>query len=127
MAASASPEESDRRESIRGMTSSGDDSTLLDQRAVLDALSRAVVVTSPDGYILLWNGTAELLYGSLEHEVVGRSILDVLAPPAELATTPSDFDVVAGGISMAGDRLIQRRDGATIRVRTHTAPIVGPD
>ncbi len=71
-------------ESIRGMTSSGDDSALPDQRAVLDALGGAVVATGPDGVILLWNRGAEALYGWTEPEVLGRSILDVLAPPADL-------------------------------------------
>lgn len=76
------------------MTSSGDDSALPNQRAVLDALDGAAVVTGPDGVILLWNRGAEALYGWTEHEVLGRSILDVLAPPADLTTNHGDVDLV---------------------------------
>ena len=48
--------------------------------AVLDAVSRAVVATDTEGNILYWNRAAELLYGWTVDEVIGRHVLDVLAP-----------------------------------------------
>src|SRR3954464_8931634 len=50
------------------------------ERDVIDALPRAVIVTAPDGAILLWNPPAEVLYGWTEDEVLGLSVMDVLVP-----------------------------------------------
>ena len=52
----------------------------LDTRAVIGALARAVIVTDPDGRILLWNAAAERLYGWAERDVLGRSVLDSSLP-----------------------------------------------
>ena len=96
----------------------------LDLRAVLDSLARAVVVTDPDGLIVLWNQAAERLYGWSESEVLGASVLQLLAPPEELPENRQDFASVVGGSSKTGDRLVRRRDGRTLRVHTFTAPML---
>ena len=107
------------------MTNDADDPPIVgvDARAVLDALVRAVVVTDPDGHILLWNRSAEELYGWADHEVLGRSILDVLAPDDEFGANHQDLMTVADGKVMSGDRLVTRRDGQLLRVLTFTRPI----
>jgi len=107
------------------VTNDADDPPIVgvDARAVLDALVRAVVVTDPDGYILLWNRSAEELYGWADHEVLGRSILDVLAPDDEFGANHQDLMTVADGKVMSGDRLVTRRDGQLLRVLTFTRPI----
>ncbi len=100
---------------------------MVDPRAVLDVLERAVIVTDPAGHILLWNRAAESFYGWAEHEVLGRSILDVLAPPHQAETDASDLAQLAGGSSKTGDRLVVGRDGNEIRVHTFTSPMVDAD
>ena len=55
------------------------------ERDVLDALPRALIVTDPSGRVAVWNQRAEALYGWDEDEVLGRSIIELLAPPAALA------------------------------------------
>ena len=92
-------------------------------REVVDALAQAIVVTDADGHILLWSRSAETLYGWSEHEVLGRSVLDVLVPVGEMSDNREDLRVVAGGQAMAGDRRVARRDGRVLRVRTHTTPV----
>src|SRR5690606_4388755 len=74
--------------------------------------------------IVLWNRAAEQLYGWSEHEVLGMSILDVLAPLDDAARNREHLQRVANGTPMTGDRLVRHRDGHTIRVNTFTAPIV---
>ncbi len=96
----------------------------VDQRAVLDTLARAVVVTDPDGRIVLWNRASEGLYGWKEQEVLGRSVLEVLAPADDVAQNRQDLESVANGAAMTGDRLVRRRDGQAVRVNTFTAPMV---
>lgn len=100
---------------------------MIDPRSVLDALGRAVIVTDRDGLVLLWNRAAQGVYGWAAHEVLGRSIIEVLAPPAQLASDTSDLARLAGGTSMTGDRIVVGRDGSEIRVHTVTAPMVDDD
>ena len=56
-------------------------------------------------------------------EVLGRSILDVLAPDDEFGANHQDLMTVADGKVMSGDRLVTRRDGQLLRVLTFTRPI----
>src|SRR3978361_806512 len=76
----------------------------VDKRAVIDALPRAVVVTDATGVILLWNEAAERLYGWLEREVLGRSVVEVLAPLEELGSNREHLAFVAAGNPTSGDR-----------------------
>ncbi len=96
----------------------------LDPRAILDVLARAVIVTDPDGRILLWNRSAESLYGWGEQEVLGRSVVGVLAPAGELPASQDDFHAVVGGATLSGDRLVTHRDGRIVRVATFTRPLL---
>jgi len=99
----------------------------LRERDVIDALPGAVVVTDRDGRIVLWSAAAEQLYGWAEPEVLGCSVLDVLAPVADLAANQDDLAFVAAGNRKTGDRVVARRDGSTIRVSTVTRPLVDDD
>ncbi len=94
------------------------------ERDVLDALPRAVVVTDAAGVIELWNQKAELLYGWSEVEVVGRSIIEILAPPDALLQNVADLAKVSQGTPISGDRFVMRRDGEVVRVLTYTKPVL---
>lgn len=100
------------------------DSRTVDLRAVLDTLTRAVVVTDRDGQVVIWNRAAERLYGWAEHEVLGRSVIEILAPADDMARNRQDLALVAGGTAITGDRVVKRRDGQTVRVNTYTAPMM---
>ena len=94
------------------------------ERAVIDALHRAVVVTGSGGEILLWNRAAEELYGWSEEMVLGQSILDVLVPSTDRDLASGIFAIVAAGKSWRGDFTIERRDGKAIRIHSVNQPIV---
>ena len=94
------------------------------ERSIIDAISDAVIVTDPAGHIMFWNESAERLYGWTEPEVLGRSVLDVLAPMAERAENHHDLTSVAAGKVLSGDRTVVRRDGELIRVQTYTRPVL---
>jgi PAS domain S-box-containing protein len=96
-------------------------------RAIIDALTRAVVVTDQSGRILLWSDAAEQLYGWAEEDVVDRSVLEVLAPAADLAENRQDLNFVAAGNTLSGDRSVVGKDGEVIRVFSATRPIVDTD
>jgi PAS domain S-box-containing protein len=98
----------------------------LTERVVIDALPRALVLSEPSGRILLWNTAAEQLFGWSEAEVLGRSVVDVLAPAADVDANRSDLAFVASGNSKSGDRVVVRRDGTTVRIATMTRPVLDP-
>ena len=95
----------------------------VDERDVLDALPRAVIVTDPAGRIAMWNHRAEDLYGWAEDEVLGRSIIEILSPPESLTENETDFARVSDGAAVGGDRLVKRRNGEIVRVFTNTQPL----
>ena len=90
---------------------------------VLDALPRAVIVTDAAGRVVLWNRKAEVLYGWDETEVLGRSIIDILAPPDALAANEADFARVTDGAATSGDRFVKHRDGEVLRVYSHAQAV----
>jgi PAS domain S-box-containing protein len=97
---------------------------LLTPAAVLDALSRAVVTTDTDGTILYWNRGAELLYGWAPEEVVGRSVIEVLVPDAEVSEVGSMLDRVARGETWSGEFWTRHKDGRTLRVAVTESAVV---
>ena len=99
----------------------------LSERAVIDVLPRAIIVTSPDGRVVLWNRRAEELYGWTEAEVLGRSILDVLVPVTERDAASTIMDTTIAGGQWSGDFILRRRDGESVRVFVVDAPILDSD
>ena len=94
------------------------------ERAVIDALHRAVVVSGREGEILLWNRAAEELYGWQEEEVLGRSILEVMVPRGDRELAAGIFTILAAGKSWRGDFTVARRDGLMIRVNSVNQPVL---
>ena len=93
-------------------------------RAVLDALGRAVIVTRPDGKIVLWNRAAEELYGWSEAEVIGRQILDLVVPVPALDHATEVMSQVVAGEGWRGDFSILRKDGDSRRVFAIDRPVL---
>jgi PAS domain S-box-containing protein len=95
-------------------------------REIIDALSHAIVVTDPTGSIWLWNAAAEDLYGWAEGEVLGRNVVDILAPLADLDENLRQIDAVAAGQRVSGDRIVVDRRGNPVRIYSATRPLVDP-
>jgi PAS domain S-box-containing protein len=91
---------------------------------LLDAVEQAVVATTPEGEIVLWNRCAERLYGWPAHEAVGRNILDVA--PAEMSREQAAMimDELRAGRAWSGEFRVRRRDGATFQAWVADAPVV---
>ena len=96
-------------------------------RAVLESLGRAVIVTSPGGDILFWNGAAEALYGWSAAEVVGRSILEVTPAEQSAEQAAQIVGQLAAGESWEGEFRVQRRDGSSFLAVVTDTPVVGAD
>ena len=96
-------------------------------REVIDAIAHAVIVTEPEGKILLWSMGAEVLFGWTEAEVLGRSVVEVLSLPEELADSEQQLQqsVLVGERRL--DRIVSRRDGTEICVEVVTRPLFDED
>ena len=84
--------------------------------AVLDAVSRAVVATDPQGTILYWNRAAELLYGWTPDEALGRNVVDLLVPQSLAPQAGAILDQVRLGEGWSGDFWTRHKDGRVLRV-----------
>jgi PAS domain S-box-containing protein len=111
-----------------------DDATLSERRrggltsfAVLDALPRAIIVTDPDGRILVWNRLAESLYGWPAAEVVGRPVGEVLVPIEHRGHADEIMETVRAGEIWSGDFTVLRRDGEPVRVWVTDRPVFADD
>jgi PAS domain S-box-containing protein len=93
----------------------------LSYREVVDSIPSAVIVTDPDGFIVMWNATAELLYGWSESEVLGRAIVELLVPNSDDDLAASHRKPIATGYE--ADRLLISKGGALLDVHVTTQPI----
>lgn len=97
---------------------------IVDHRAVIDALPRAIIVTGLDGRIELWNRRAEEVYGWTAAEVLGRSVTDVLVPVSDLVQADDILTAVRDGGVWAGDFTVLKRDGEPVRVWVTDRPVL---
>ena len=97
----------------------------LQERAVIDALPRAVIVTDTQGRILLWNRFAAELYGWSEAEMLGRLVGEVLVPLQDRDRAEEIMAAMVRGESWQGDFTVMRRNGDFVRALVIDAPIVG--
>ncbi|MEO8266961.1 MAG: SpoIIE family protein phosphatase [Ilumatobacteraceae bacterium] len=95
----------------------------IDAIAVIDELPRAIIVTTADGRIVLWNRQAEQLYGWERGEVLGRQISEVLIALPDREQADEILGAVRAGEMWSGDFTVVRRDGETVRVWVIDRPI----
>ncbi len=95
----------------------------VDAVAVIDELPRAIIVTTADSRIVLWNRQAELLYGWKRDEVIGRLISDVLVSLPDRDRATDILDTVRSGEIWSGDFTVLHRNGEPMRVWVTDRPI----
>jgi two-component system sensor histidine kinase/response regulator len=83
--------------------------------AVIEASSEAFIASDEHGVITGWNHQAETLLGWSHDEVVGRSIVDTITPPALRATRQADLDRFR---STGTGRLLTRRSEVSMMHRS---------
>lgn len=92
-------------------------------RSVLDAVAHAIVVTDPDGRILLWSGGAEALFGWREEEVIGRPVVDVLMPPGTREHAQERISSGETAKTAQRDHVVLHREGSQLCIAVSTRPL----
>lgn len=95
------------------------------ERRVIDALSRAVVVTDTDGRALLWNAAAEYLFERPEPEALGRAFVDLVTPAEDADAHRQALAGAAGGSQSSFEWDLRRSDGSIVHLSTIGRPIAG--
>ncbi len=101
--------------------------TTVSARAVFDALGSAVIVTTTDRTILMWNVEAERLFGWSEPEVVGLDISQVLVGPDDQNAADAIMAGVKVGAAWSGDFPVVCKDGSILRVAVVDHPVLRDD
>jgi len=91
---------------------------------VLDAVPRAVIVTDPEGRVLLWNSSAEQLYGWTEPETLGRPLVEVLLPLEDREVGAAEIERLAAGATAHDDQFLVTKDGRPLWVQASAQPLV---
>jgi PAS domain S-box-containing protein len=101
----------------------------MDQDRLAEAIVReaaeAIVVSDPNGVIVLWNGGAERVFGYPAAEAVGQS-LDLIIPEKQRARHWAGYDkTMATGVTKYGDTLLKvpaaHRDGRRLSIEFSVA------
>ncbi|HLH96306.1 MAG TPA: EAL domain-containing protein [Xanthobacteraceae bacterium] len=94
--------------------------------AVIDASPVAIVCCDLQRKTMLWNRTAEEMFGYTAEEVIGRP--SVLTPPEGAAGSQHLFERALAGETMRGmEGTRLRKDGTRVHVRVAAAPMYDPD
>ncbi len=85
------------------------------QASLLDQIRNAVVAMDTEGKIVYWNRFAERLYQWKREEVVGKSVLEVMAPKVLSSLKKQDY--------WEGELMEKRKDGSTFPTYQTNSPL----
>jgi PAS domain S-box-containing protein len=93
---------------------------LAEQAALLDLAQDAIIVQDMDGWILFWSRGAEVLFGWLSREAVGRKAAELLHTTFSEPTEDIDASLLHDG-QWEGETIHHRRDGTRVNVASRWA------
>ena len=96
------------------------------QADLLDAVGQAVIATDLAGTVIYWGPGAEELYGWKAHDVLSRSIMDVIpaVPAADEAAVADIMGRLSRGETYTGIMVLGRQDGSTFVAEVTDTPVL---
>ena len=94
------------------------------QAHMLDNVGEAVIATDPAGLIVYANDCAETLYGWRKEELIGQSVVDMIAPQPNRQQAAVIVEKLRNGETWSGEFPVQRRDGTTFDAFVINSPLV---
>ena len=95
------------------------------QARLLDAVEQAVIATDFEGKIVYLNAYAEWLYGWLEQEVVGKSLIDLTSAPDPPQKADEIFSRISRADSWSWELRARRKDQSEFTAMMTHSPIHG--
>ena len=93
---------------------------------IIQASPVAIICSDPQRRILIWNRSAEEIFGYLAEETIGR--LTKLVPPDRMAESHALFERALRGETVRDVQVTRlRKDGTMVDVRIAAAPMTNPD
>jgi PAS domain S-box-containing protein len=83
-----------------------------DAADVLASLGQALIVTDLDGTVVMWNKTAEALYGWTAEEAIGLPISSLSVPDMAQDVADDVMEALRQGIPWSGGFPVRRKDGS---------------
>ena len=93
---------------------------LAEQAALLDLAPDAIVVRDMHSRILLWNRGAEVMYGWLSHEALGKNVDELLKTEFSEAAAEIEANLLCEG-RWEGEAIHHKRDGTPLIVASRWA------
>ena len=90
---------------------------------LLDAVNQAVIATDLDGRIWFWNQAAETLYGWLQAEVLGKSVLQVTPAAGDELQAVDIMARLKQGQTWSGEFRVRDRHGRVFTAAVHNTPL----
>jgi PAS domain S-box-containing protein len=78
---------------------------------ILESLGQALIVTDPEGVVLVWNHAAEALYGWTPDEARGRNIRDLTVPPVAAPDAEEIMAALRNGVTWSGGFPVRDKAG----------------
>src|SRR6476620_2007021 len=91
--------------------------------ALLDAISAAVIATDTTGTIFYFNRAAEGLYGYSVDDMLGANVMQLLVEPVDQIPAEEIMATVLAGNRWSGYFRVRRQAGDTATVRITNTPI----
>jgi PAS domain S-box-containing protein len=94
---------------------------------VIGQAPAAVVVTDTDLRVAVWNSAAEQLFDIAADAAIGRTILDLVIPEAQVGLARQIGERAAAGRAWQGEFDVRRGDGSPLRVHAAVGPLLDAD
>lgn len=94
---------------------------------ILNSVQQAIIVTTPDGAVVLWNKFAEQLYGYKQKEVLGKNIVELLTPAGFETQYQQKIQEAANslGLSAKNEYWLKNKAGRIFPAIADVSPIAG--
>jgi two-component system cell cycle sensor histidine kinase/response regulator CckA len=100
--------------------------TIREQSALLDQTQDAIMVIDDHGKVTFWNAGAELMYGWVMAETVGRSIGELLYSPRRWEDFQAAMEDIGHFNEWHGEHYHRRKDGKEILVESRWRTVEKP-
>jgi PAS domain S-box-containing protein len=94
------------------------------QAKMLDSVGQAVIATDINQTVLYWNKTAARMFGWTSEEVLGRSLVEILAPQVSPEMQTEVTAILARSEAWSGEFVVLSKDKRTIPLFTTNSPLI---